>query len=189
MEKLGQRKKGTAFDLYRGAKAGGKKEDLLRYWDYGTQKDPVSQEEIDILENEWFKSQREMREHIEKMKADKWGDPIPHEQLPQWIKDQYGEGHSYKGGPLELRREKGPDVMEMLKSNPDLYNEYLRYNSFFKNVKVDGETPTMEDWNLERESGYPFTKNVEGLIPKSKDDNAFDSMVKAATKNEYKMGE
>ena len=161
MEKLGQRKKGTAFDLYRGAKAGGKKEDLLRYWDYGTQKDPVSQEEIDILENEWLKPQREKR----------------------------GEGHSYKGGPLELRREKGPDVMEMLKSNPDLYNEYLRYNSFFKNVKVDGETPTMEDWNLERESGYPFTKNVEGLIPKSKDDNAFDSMVKAATKNEYKMGE
>jgi hypothetical protein len=66
--------------------------------------------------------------------------------------------------------------MEMLKSNPDLYNEYLRYNSFFKNVKVNGETPTMEDWNLERESGYPFTKNVEGLIPKSKDDRAFDAM-------------
>ena len=188
MEKLGQRRK-TAGSLYRRGKAGGKKEDLLNYWDYGTKSDPVSEEELDILEDEWLKSQGKQLEHIRKMKTDRWGDRIPYEKLPQWVKEDYGKGYSYKGGPLEIRRGRGPDVMEMLKSNPDLYNEYLRFNSFFKNVKVGGETPTMEDWNLEREEGYPFTKDVEGLMPlKSREieDKIMDSFKEAD--NKYTVG-
>ena len=102
MERLGKR--GYPFDIYKEAKAGGKKKDLLRYWDEGTQDDPVSQEEIDILEDEWLMHQRKQREHYERMKTDRFGRRTPYEQLPQWIKDEYGEAHSYKGGPLEIRR-------------------------------------------------------------------------------------
>ena len=104
MERLGNRKR-TAFSNYKRAKEGALKKDVLNYWDTGNYgNDPVSQEELSILEDEWFKSQRKQREHILDMKTDRHGDPIPYEQLPQWIKDEYGEGHSYKGGPLEIRR-------------------------------------------------------------------------------------
>ena len=104
MEKLGKRGR-YPFSLYQEGKAGGKKKDLLSTWDYGTQEDPISQEELGILEDEWLMWQRKQREHIDRMKTDyRTGERISHEQLPQWIKDEYGKGHLYKGGPLEIRR-------------------------------------------------------------------------------------
>ena len=103
MEKLGQRNR-YPLNLYQEARAGGKKKDLLRYWD-GSPDDPVSPEELSLLEDEWLAYQRKQREHIDRMKTDyRTGERISHEQLPQWIKDEYGEAHSYKGGPLEIRR-------------------------------------------------------------------------------------
>ena len=129
MKRLGQ-KSGSFLSRYQGARAGGKKEDLLRYWDSGTQEEPVSQEEFSQLEDEWLDYQHKQHEGRRDLRTDAYGDEIEWEEYKKRypsVAESIGKPRpEYKGGPLELRRS---------------------------------------------------------------DDNAFDSMVKAATKNEYKIGE